>query len=157
MIIILLDRLHLFKLHQSYRPLPRFIWEYNPASQEIWSGPAVPAGKQTSVVREQVCHQYLIIHNYVVHVEFWNFSLFSCVCGGNILTKIEPIRGHYREINIKALRYIKETTFLVLLLLPGFILTLFLTLAACVCSAAGVELAPSSGKLSLILPISAVV
>ncbi len=29
-----------FKLHQSYRPLPRFIREFNPASQEMWSGPA---------------------------------------------------------------------------------------------------------------------
>ncbi len=42
---ILLDRPLPFKLHQSYRPLPRFIWEFNPASQEIWSGPAVPAGQ----------------------------------------------------------------------------------------------------------------
>lgn len=81
----------------------------------------------------------------------WSFGFFLYL--GSILTEIDPISGHYREINIKALRYIKQTTFLVLLLLPGFILTLFLTLATCVCSAAGVELAPSSGKLSLILPI----
>ncbi len=40
---ILLDRP--FKLHQSYRPLPHFIREFNPAAQEIWSG---PAGMQTS-------------------------------------------------------------------------------------------------------------
>ncbi len=37
---ILLDRPLPFKLHQSYRPLPRFIREFNPASQEIWPGPA---------------------------------------------------------------------------------------------------------------------
>ncbi len=36
---ILLDRPLLFKLHQCYQPLPRFIWELNPAAQEIWSGP----------------------------------------------------------------------------------------------------------------------
>ncbi len=35
----------LFKLHQRYRPLTRFIREFNPASQEIWSG---PVGMQTS-------------------------------------------------------------------------------------------------------------
>ncbi len=34
----MLDRLLPFKLHQSYRPLPRFIREFNPALQEIWSG-----------------------------------------------------------------------------------------------------------------------
>ncbi len=28
-----------FKLHQNYRLLPCFIREFNPASQEIWSGP----------------------------------------------------------------------------------------------------------------------
>ncbi len=44
---ILIDRPLPFKLHQSYRPLPRFIREFNPASQEIWSG---PAGMQTSDV-----------------------------------------------------------------------------------------------------------
>ncbi len=42
---ILLDRPLPFKLHHSYRPLPRFIREFNPASQEIWSGPTVPAGE----------------------------------------------------------------------------------------------------------------
>ncbi len=35
---IMLDRLLQFKLHQSYRPLPRFIREINPTAQEIWSG-----------------------------------------------------------------------------------------------------------------------
>ncbi len=34
----LLERPLPFKLHQSYRPLPRFIREFNPAAQEIWSG-----------------------------------------------------------------------------------------------------------------------
>ncbi len=38
-----------FKLHQSYRPLPRFIQEFYTAAQEIWSGHAVPAGMQTSI------------------------------------------------------------------------------------------------------------
>ncbi len=41
----LLDRPLPFKLHQSYRPLPRFIREFNPVAQEIWSGPAVPTVK----------------------------------------------------------------------------------------------------------------
>ncbi len=36
----IVDRPLLFKLHQSYRLLPCFIREFNPASQEIWSGPA---------------------------------------------------------------------------------------------------------------------
>ncbi len=36
---ILLDRPLTFKLHQSYRPLPRCIREFNPVVQEIWSGP----------------------------------------------------------------------------------------------------------------------
>ncbi len=40
---ILLD--HPFKLQQSYRLLPHFIQEFNPAAQEIWLG---PAGMQTS-------------------------------------------------------------------------------------------------------------
>ncbi len=40
------------ELPVSYRPLPRFIREFNPASQEIWSGPAVPAGMQTSSSKE---------------------------------------------------------------------------------------------------------
>ncbi len=30
---ILLDRPHPFKLHQSYRPLPRYIQEINPAAK----------------------------------------------------------------------------------------------------------------------------
>ncbi len=42
---ILLDCLLPFKLRQSYRPLPRFIREFNPASQKIWSGPAVLTGE----------------------------------------------------------------------------------------------------------------
>ncbi len=29
-----------FKIHQSYRPVQCFIWEFNPVLQEIWSGPA---------------------------------------------------------------------------------------------------------------------
>ncbi len=37
---ILLDRPLPFKLHQSYRLLPCFIREFNPASHEIWSNPA---------------------------------------------------------------------------------------------------------------------
>ncbi len=45
---IFLDRPLPFKLYQSYRPLPRFFREFNSASQEIWSGPEVPAGMQTS-------------------------------------------------------------------------------------------------------------
>ncbi len=36
---MLLDRPLPFKLHQSYRLLPRFIQEFNPAAQEIRSGP----------------------------------------------------------------------------------------------------------------------
>ncbi len=37
---ILLDRPLQFKFHLRHRLLPCFIREYNPASQEIWSGPA---------------------------------------------------------------------------------------------------------------------
>ncbi len=33
---ILLDRPLPFKLHQSYRPLPRCIREFNPVAQEKW-------------------------------------------------------------------------------------------------------------------------
>ncbi len=37
---ILLDHPLPFELQQRYRPLRRFIREFNPALQEIWSGPA---------------------------------------------------------------------------------------------------------------------
>ncbi len=39
---ILWDRPLLLKLHQSYRLLPRYIQEFNPVAQEMWSVPQFP-------------------------------------------------------------------------------------------------------------------
>ncbi len=60
---ILLDRPLPFKLHQSYRPLPRFIREFNPTSQKIWSG---PAGMQTSIPNIYSEHNF---HNSSINTE----------------------------------------------------------------------------------------
>ncbi len=40
----MLDRPHPFKLHQSYRPLPRYIQEINPAA--VNDGEIYTAGKK---------------------------------------------------------------------------------------------------------------
>ncbi len=71
---ILLDRPLPFKLHQCYRPLPRFIREFNPASQEIWSGP----GMQTS--RMWLCKQ--VLQNFLTEtpISLEKYVIFTCCC-----------------------------------------------------------------------------
>ncbi len=79
---ILLDRPLPFKLHQSYRPLSRFIREFNPASQEIWSGPAnadlylppVSVSNNSPMIHFIVS---FITHNFHSFHSFLSVSLWS--------------------------------------------------------------------------------